>query len=48
MQSLCFPESSVVDPNPKESEYFGWIRIRKKGWDSDSDPDTSCKIKKNL
>jgi hypothetical protein len=22
--------SSVVDPNPKESKYFGWIRIRKK------------------
>jgi hypothetical protein len=21
---------SVVDPNPKESEYFGWIRSRKK------------------
>jgi hypothetical protein len=24
---LC---TSGVDPNPKESEYFGWIRIRRK------------------
>jgi hypothetical protein len=35
---------SVVDPNPKESESFGWIRIQKKSsdsdMDSDSDPDT--------
>jgi hypothetical protein len=28
----------VVDPNPKESQSFGWIRIRKKR--SDTDPDT--------
>jgi hypothetical protein len=31
---------NVVDPNPKESEYFGLIRIRKKSSDLDSDPDT--------
>jgi FK506-binding protein 8 len=31
---------SVVDPNPKESESFGWIRIRTKSSDSDRDPDT--------
>jgi hypothetical protein len=30
--------TSVVDPNPEESESFSWIRIRKKS--SDSDPDT--------
>jgi hypothetical protein len=33
-----YMKSSVVDPNPKESESFGWIRIQKKN--SDSDPDT--------
>jgi hypothetical protein len=35
---------SVVYPNLKEPESFGWIRIQKKSWDSDmdsdSDPDT--------
>jgi hypothetical protein len=34
--------SSVVDPNPKESEYFGWIRIHKvveSGSNTDMDPD---------
>jgi hypothetical protein len=32
----------VVDPNPKESESFGWIRIRiqKNSSGSDTDPDT--------
>jgi hypothetical protein len=35
--------TSVVDPNPKVSEYFGWIRIRKKSSDLDSDPDTVVK-----
>jgi hypothetical protein len=36
---------SVVDPNPKDSEYFGWIRvrIRKKSLDSDLDPDPVVK-----
>jgi hypothetical protein len=39
---------SVVDPNPKESEYFGWIRIRQESSDlfSDSDPYTVKKTKK--
>jgi hypothetical protein len=25
-----YVKTNIVDPNPKESEYFGWIRIRKK------------------
>jgi hypothetical protein len=42
MYGIC---ASVVDPNPKESKYFGWIRIRKENTDldSDSDPDTVVK-----
>jgi hypothetical protein len=31
---------SVVDPNPKESESYGWIRIPTKSLNSDTDPDT--------
>jgi hypothetical protein len=34
--------SSVVDPNPKESEYFCCIRIQKNS-DLDSDPGTVVK-----
>jgi hypothetical protein len=37
--------SGVVDPNPKESEYFGLIRIRRKCSDLDSDPDAVVKKK---
>jgi hypothetical protein len=39
---------SVVDPNPKESEYFDWIRIRKKSSDLDSDSDPDTVVKKCL
>jgi hypothetical protein len=37
---------SVVDPNPKESEYFGWIGIRKK-FEFGFGCKHCCKIKKH-